>query len=264
VSDSAVRPDGAVVIALPEDLGRRMRLGPFPSVRHALKFAAYAAVGALVATLAGPIWWLPFLGGGFLLSVHRSEGKGLDERVGAYVAFRLRAGTSEPGTAPSANWAHGRGSYLSTGSGHLLAVLSAGGIPVAFLPPPDARRLFDGFRGVLDRSDGKLYLVAGLEALPARPFLPPAETTRGAGSDSLARAGYREMIEVLCRRRARRRVWVVVWAPGRADSGSATLDRAVRGVEDGLRSLGVPIERLRDHALTTAAGRLGWIRGRAR
>jgi hypothetical protein len=239
-----------------------MRLGPFPSVRHALKFAAYAAVGALAAAVAGPIYWLPFLGGGFLLSVHRIDGKGLDERVGDYVAYRLRAGSADPWTGPTARRARTRGSYVLTGSGQMMAVLSAGGVPVAFLPPRDARRLFDGFRGVLDRSDGQLYLVAGLEPLAERPFLPPPEKVGGAHADSVARIGYCEMIEALCRRRARRRVWVVLWAPGGADSDAQRLDRIARGVEDGLRALGIAVERLRDQALSTAAGRLGWIRSR--
>src|ERR1700688_4681805 len=55
-----------VVVGLPESLDRRMRLGPFPSARHALKFAAYAAVGGSVAAILGVVLTIPLLGGRFL------------------------------------------------------------------------------------------------------------------------------------------------------------------------------------------------------
>jgi len=260
VTDDPTRADGPVLVTLPESLARRMRFGPFPSVRHALKFAAYAAVGALAATVAGPIWWLPFLGGGFLLSVHRSDGKGFDERVGDYVAYRLRAGARPSGPAAAPRRGRPHATSVETGSGQLLAVLAAGGVPVAFLPPADARRLFEGFRGVLDRSDGRMYLVAGLEPLRDGPFLPKSEPVPGAAPDSLARRGYREMIEALCRRRARRRVWVVLWTAGRTEPDANRLDRIARGVGEGLEGLGIRVERLRDRELAMAAGGLGWIR----
>src|SRR6202007_533818 len=80
---------GPLLVALPDGLGRTM---PLPPVRDALKFTTYAAVGAVAAAVFAPIWWLPFLGGGFALSVLRPDGKALDERFGQLVAFELRSG----------------------------------------------------------------------------------------------------------------------------------------------------------------------------
>src|ERR1700730_9474316 len=92
-------------VALPAPLDRRMRLGPFPSARDALKFLGYVAVGILAATLATPAAWVPFLVVGFVLSVHKTDGKGFDDRLVDYVRWSWR--TRSPrivraGVAPSA------------------------------------------------------------------------------------------------------------------------------------------------------------------
>ncbi|MGI0053181.1 MAG: hypothetical protein ACRECR_02835, partial [Thermoplasmata archaeon] len=63
-----------ITIALPEGFDRKGRLGPFPSGADALKFLLVGAVGAIVALRFGVLLWPPFLAGGFLISVHRSEG----------------------------------------------------------------------------------------------------------------------------------------------------------------------------------------------
>ena len=44
-------------VALPVAIGRRMRLGPFPSARDALRFLAYATAGAVVIPFFGAIAW---------------------------------------------------------------------------------------------------------------------------------------------------------------------------------------------------------------
>ena len=45
------RTESSPWIGLPATFDRRLRMGPFPSVRDALKFATYAAVGAIPAAL---------------------------------------------------------------------------------------------------------------------------------------------------------------------------------------------------------------------
>src|ERR1700691_568649 len=79
MSDPAGSSGIPVVVGLPESLDRRMRLGPFPSARHALQVGAHAAVGGSVAAVLGFVWTVPFLGVGFLLSVYQNDGRALDE-----------------------------------------------------------------------------------------------------------------------------------------------------------------------------------------
>lgn len=261
MTEPAEGPVGPPRVGLPEPLDRRLRLGPFPSAREALKFATWAAVGALVASFAGAVFWLPFLGGGFLLAVYRPDGKGLDDRVGDRCAYHLRA-LAGPARTPATGGRPASGALARAGNGRLVAVVAAGGIPVAFLPPVESHRLFEGFRDLLAGLGEGLFLVATTEPLGAAPFLPaPAPAGR---PDSAALGGYREMVTLLCRRRYRRRVLLVVYEAGTGAEAIARLEARATGLVESLERLGLVAERLRDRALAAALRQIGWDRGSAR
>ncbi|HLM71014.1 MAG TPA: hypothetical protein VK423_06510, partial [Thermoplasmata archaeon] len=86
---------GPPLIRLPERLDRRMRLGPFPSSRDALKFVTYAAAGALLSPFTSPWVWLPVLLAGFAVSVWRPDGRAVDERILAYSVWKFRSFAGE-------------------------------------------------------------------------------------------------------------------------------------------------------------------------
>lgn len=247
--------DEPPVVGLPERVDRRMRLGPFPSVRDALKFATYVAIGAVPAAVAGPVWWLPFVGGGFVLSVYRAEGRGLDERAADFVAYRLRARGPGSRGPPPTQGGGSAGPVLRVGPGHLVAVLSVRGLPVAFLPPAEARGVFDGYRELLTSLEGGAYFVMGLEPLEVTPFCPPAVLAPPAPA---ARAGYEEMVRLLCRRRYRRQTLWALWTRADRDGATARLERSVRATLERLAPIGVEARRLRDGELVEAAERIGW------
>lgn len=249
------RPVGPPWVTLPEVLDRRMRLGPFPSARDALKFATYAAVGAVPAALIGPIWWIPFLGGGLLAATYHPDGKPPDERAGEFVAYRWRNGPGFRGRPPRQGTGF-QGSAAPIRGATLVAVIEVGGTPVAFLPPEEARARFDRFRELLRGIDGNLYVVMTTEATSGAPFRPPDEVAPPAPR---ARSGYAEMIRLMCERRRRRKVLLVVGTP-RDDGASTRLDRTVSVLTEHLGRLGAPYERLRDDRLAAALERLGWDR----
>src|SRR5208282_2604654 len=66
---------GVPVVVLPERVDRRVRLGPFPSAKDAVKFASYAAAGAVLAPFATPFAWVPVLALGFVVSVWHPDGE---------------------------------------------------------------------------------------------------------------------------------------------------------------------------------------------
>lgn len=247
---------GPIVVSLPEPTGRRLRLGPFPSAREALKFVTYAAVGGVVAGLVGPLAWFPFLGSGFLFAVYRPEGRGLDRRFHDYCRWRMR---SRDG-GPSPPEAVVRGGAVRVEGGRFMAVLAAQGIPVAFLPPRDARRRFEQYRLLLRSLDERLFLRVGVEPLSPRPFL--GASARGpvpGGTD--ARAGYRELVQLLCRRRSVRRVDVYLVGCGEAATHLARLEAQVAAVERSLGEMGVGVRRLRERELEAAVRRSGFRPG---
>ena len=249
---------GAPRVVLPERLDRRMRLGPFPSVGQALKFAGYTAVGAFAASIFGPAGWLPFVGFGFLAATYRSEGRAPDERLAEYLAYGLRrlrpeVGSSDPGLAMT-----GTGSFRSA-AGPRVALLVAGGVPVAFLPQEDARRLFEGFLRALSGTEASLYLVAGLATIRDRPLRPRPDLGAGGAADAAARAGYAEMVSAVARSRARRRVTIAVWAPGSNADEEVRLERAVHRLVEALRQVEVPVRRLEGRALAVEAARIGLV-----
>lgn len=245
-----------LVVGLPEGFGRTMRLGPFPSVRDALKFSTYAAIGAVVAASLAPIWWLPFLGGGFALSVFRPGGKALDERLGAFLAFELRSGRRSP-PSPSPSRPRPTSGGTVAGPTQLVGILAAGGIPVAFLPPHDARVVFERYRAMLAAVDGGLFLTMGVRPMEVRPFRPRDRRADG-GPAPAARAGYDEMVRLLCEHRLQREVRVAVWAPRAEPGAMALLERRLQTVSEHLSQIGLTPMRLRGRELDAAARGIGW------
>ena len=196
--ESAASIAPPLVVGLPESLGRRMRFGPFPSARHALKFAAYAAVGGAVAAAVGAIWTVPFLGAGFFLSVYQPDGRALDARLGEYAQYRWRSRPGDGSPRRSPVEPGGDGPYVTSVPGQLVAILSVRGLPVAFLPPSDARSLFESYRELLRTVDPGLLLHMGVEPVSERPFLPPRGRPETGRPEETARRGYAEMVAVLC------------------------------------------------------------------
>ena len=243
-------------IALPAPVTRRMRLGPFPSARDALKFLAYAAVGALLAGFLGPIAWAPFLGGGFLLSVYKEEGKGFDERFLDYLHWRWRQRPGAPRTGVEGS-AVTRGGQARISNGRHVGVLAARGTPVVFLPPEEARRLFEQYAELLRGLDAGVVLRAFVEPLSPHRFLAARPVAAGDPSGA-ASAGYAEMVRLLCRRRSRRIVHVLLWTGTEVGSAATRLEERLGTVERALGSMGIEVRRLRGRELVGALRDLGW------
>ena len=242
-------------IPLPPRLSRRMRLGPFPSARDALKFLVFAAVGAILAARIGPIAWIPFLGGGFLLSVYKDDDRGLDDRLWAYLAWRC---SQRRGSGPGPPGLRVRGSVAHLPGGPDVGVLAASGVPVAFLPPSEARRLFDQYRELLRSLDGGGVVHISHEPLDPRPFLPPNRPSTDP-AELAAREGYREMVQLLCRRRNRRRSLMLLWSDARR--GARTLEQRLADAEARIAAVGVPVRRLSGPELLSTLHRAGYPGG---
>lgn len=233
--------DRVLHVTLPEGFDRKSRLGPFPSGTDALKFLLIGAAGAIVALRFGVLLWTPFLAGGFLLSVHRTEERSLDERLARYVQWRYRRrhhrGTAATPAAP--------GLIHPTGPVALpdeAVVLEAGGIPVAFLPPAEAARIFEVYRTLLRRLEGSLLLRVTSIPLTAPPFRP-VNDPRGTRDERAARAGYLELIDLLARRR-RRRVVRIRLVPPAGSAPTAAVAEELRLLSDALLALDIPFRRM--------------------
>jgi hypothetical protein len=226
-------------IPIPPPLLRDPRFGPFPSARDGLKFLLIAALGGGVAAVAGALTWLPFLAGGFVVAVYRPDGWSLDERATAWVRWQSRSG--ETGARPTPP--PGPGSpALKDRSGRWVAALEAEGIPVAFLPPLDRRRLFDGYTGLLRAIDPDAFVLVGSVPRRAAPVLP---RPRGKpGPEATAAAGYTEMVRLLLRRRRARRVLLVVGSRSGGRAGLDQLSTTLQGVAAGLDAMEVPYRRV--------------------
>ncbi|MFZ0700157.1 MAG: hypothetical protein WAN74_08250 [Thermoplasmata archaeon] len=247
-----VRPER---IPLPERIDRRMRFGPFPTVRDALRCVAYAAVGALVIPWAGAWAWLPVVGVAFLVTVWHPEGTAVDERIAAYVRWALRTHRkADPVSGRSARAEPGE--TIRFASGVRVAVLKCAGSPVAFLPPEELLRRFRGYRDLLRASDGGIVLASVGTPIDSRPWLP--SNTEAARSDSAARAAYSEMVQLLCSRRCRRRVYVLLWEHAIPAGGASRLSDRVQAMRQGLAILGAEPIRLRDRPLAAALRHFGW------
>ncbi|HXQ94958.1 MAG TPA: hypothetical protein VN864_07340 [Thermoplasmata archaeon] len=244
-------------VALPRPVDRRLHLGPFPSARDALKFAGFACAGLVAVPLAGPLAVLPFAALGFLVAVHRRDGRSLDERVTGYLGWQWRRRTRTRGGSGSASPASARLRTMRVGSGRIAAVLRSGGVPVAYLPPADARALFEATRQWLASLDGPVYLVARSEPLSPATLRPPAPAAAGS-AEGTAQDGYRDVVELLVRRRRTRSVALVLWEP--ADrAGAARLEVRLNAASASLRVLGVDAERLTGRALRAELDRLALL-----
>lgn len=241
-----------LAVPLPEPVGRRARLGPFPSGQDAAKFASYAGVGAVVAGATDPIAWLPFLAVGFAAAVVRVDGKGLDAHLADRLRFRLRAGGRRRGPAGARE---PEGGVARAPDGRLVAVLETGGLPVAFLPRNDARALFDGYRALLGSLSGPLIVSVGSAPVPLGSLLPSAPAT--SAPEETARAGYLGLLRAVGRQRRRRtvRLAVVVERTSRGDLDR--LERRVEQVTGHLFALGLLPVRLAGPELGRALRSLG-------
>jgi hypothetical protein len=250
-------PDaGAPVVGLPERVDRRIRLGPFPSARDALKFAGYAATGAVLAPFVDPFAWVLVLVGGFAVSVWRPEGDAVDERAARWILFQFRHWTGGPvrfSGPPSTSL----GSVVRLASGRCVTILRTGGTPLAYRPPADLAVLYDRFRELLRSSEGPLVVRSTTVALRVDPVLPEA----GACSDPerAARAGYGELVSVLCRRRRSRRVEISLGTGRSGPEGIRRLEERTRSLAEHLTSLGMRPVLLGERSLAEAVRSFGWV-----
>jgi len=245
-----------LVIGVPERLGRRMRLGPFPSSRDALKFVTYAATGALLAPFTSPWLWLPFVLAGFAISVWRPDGKAIDERVLAFGRWKLRSwdiGWSMKG--PAARLLVRQG-LLEVAPHRYVAVVRTAGSPMAYLPPDELTRRFELYRDLLRSTGGSFSVTSSVAPIRAQSVRPTGATAEGA--EGSARSGYSELVLLLCRRRLLRRVFIVLGTTGGDTNSVARLEGQVSNLIDRLSALGLRPTRLRDRSLAEAARRFGW------
>jgi hypothetical protein len=248
--------DGIPWARLPERLDRRLRLGPFPSARDALKFVLYAAAGALLVPFTGPFVWVAIAGLGFAIAVWRPDGGPWDERAAAFVLWRVRrragSGTvTRRATGPAVE----RGLLGIEGGPHC-AILRAGGIPIDYLPPTELHRRFAEYRELLLALDGSFGWTATIDPIRSSLVLPEARPT--SEPEAWGRDGYRGLVEAICRRRGRRRIDWVLSADVPGTEGVAALERRIELVVQRLSACGVPIARLTGRRGSDAARRLGW------
>jgi hypothetical protein len=250
---------GPPIVPLPRPVDRRLRLGPFASARDAVKFAAYAGGGAILAPFVSPYAWLPLLGFGFLVSVWRPEGEAVDERVARWATWQVRRlggerSVRDPADPPA------RGGFLRLAPGRYVTILRTGGTPIAYRPPAELERVFQSYRELLRASDGVLFLQAGTSSLAEEPLLP--RRADGSRADAVALKGYQELVSVLCRRRLIRRVDIALTngEPGR--DAPARLEQLTRSMAGRLAALGLRPVRLESRALLRAGHRFGWTRGK--
>lgn len=242
------------IVGIPERLDRRMRLGPFPSSRDALKFVTYAAAGAVLSPFASPWFWLPVVLAGFVVCVWRPDGEAVDERLFAFVCWQARSlGARNPmrDDPPLV-----RQATLELPSGRYLAVIRTGGTPVAYLPPDELARQFELYRELL-RSLGTSFSFLGttvpVRSQGVRPS--PADLTDRTAT---AGKGYSDLVTLLCRRRSVRRVYFVIGTTETGSDGLGRLEGRVANLIERLTALGLRPMRLRDRSLADAARRFGW------
>lgn len=231
----------ADLVRLDVAVRRPASLGPFPSARDGAKFLAYAAVGALVAGVASPWMFVPFAAFGFVSSVHRADEKAPDRRLAEAVAYGLRRRTHRGRRSFRPRIVRG-GAIVELAPGHLAAVVSAGGVPVAFLPPAAARGLFHSYRTLLQSLGTNVGMVVGGRPLADRQFRP--RLVPSTAPERAARDGYDLLLQLLTHHRRSRRVLVVVSGPDGGGAGHEQLRRSAGAIESSLRAIGVPAARL--------------------
>lgn len=247
------RPPLLIGLATPAE--RRVRFGPFPSVGDGMRFAAYAAIGALVIPWLGVVAWLPILGVAFLLAVWQPGGMALDARLLSRLTWWERALRPwEEGMSVRARSV--RGAVARVDPGFCVTVLKCGGRPTAFLPPEELAQRFRRYRELLRSLDSGIAMVGVGLPIDARSWVPAEGPSEG--EDQRARTGYREMVEVLCRQRQTRRVYVLQWAPEGEAGGGAKLEERTAALAGHLEALGVSPLRLEGAPLGAALTRFGW------
>jgi hypothetical protein len=243
----------APIVRLPERIDRHSRLGPFPSARDAARFLCYAAAGAILSPWVSPFLWLPIVAGGFIVSVWQPDGRPLDERIWEYLRWRLRSAV--PLSVMTRRIGVRRG-IVRVAPGHFLAVLQAGGIPIAYLPPADLEARFRQFRETLRGGSGAVGIWCTSVPIRPQPLRPTPSTPPDV--QAAARGAYSELVELLCQRRRVRRVYIAVRATGPGPDGLARVDLEIRSLRDRLESLGVRSVRLVGRRLVEAAMQLNW------
>ena len=234
---------------------RRLRFGPFPSVGDALRFVSYAATGALVIPWLGTWAWLPIVGAGFLLVVWQPGGIALDVALWARFTWWERALTPwENGVSTEAR--RGRQGTVRIGDGYQVAVTKCTGRPIAFLPPEELQQKFRLYREMLRSLKAGIVLIGVGLPVDARPWIPSPGDAEGA--DREARAGYAEMVNVLCRHRRQRRVYLLQWTAEGEEGADTRLEERVDSLTEHLARLGVAPVRLHGPALGAALVRFGW------
>ncbi len=248
--------DGPPVVPIPERVDRRLRLGPFPSARDALKFLCYAAVGAVAVPLVDVPGGLSVVGAGLLATLYKPDGQAWDERALSLLRWKYRSRREERMTGAGRQSPLLRQGLVRLAGADWVAVVRTGGAPLAYLPPAELARRFELYRDLLRGSDGRLAFLATLASIRAAPFLPPADRSLAADRD--ARAGYSELVALLCRRRYGRRVYFVLGGGEGGPDALARLEGQVASLLERLSGLGLRPVRLKDRGLLEAARRLGW------
>jgi len=231
----------------PERLDRRARLGPFPSGRDAVKFVVYAAAGALVSPFVGALVWVPVVLAGLLVAVWRPDDRALDERALAAARWAVRV---VGGGAAMTSTATGVRHRLVRWNGQYVAVVRAGGCPLAYLPPEELARRFEAFRAVLRGAGERVALVADAAPIHLRSLRPARPAPEGPERE--AQDGYAQLLELIARRRSVRRVHVLLAEPDLGPEGIGRLEAGSSRVIEGLAGLGVPAERLTGRPLAHA------------
>jgi hypothetical protein len=252
--------DGTPWIPFPERLDRKLRLGPFPSGRDAVKFVAAAAVGAVVSLAVAPWAGVPVVAVGAVVALWRPDGEPVDERVAAVARWTARRSGREAAVSRRASPAPGRTTLLLP-DGRSAALLRTGGLPLAFLPPADLARQFELYRELLRSVDGGLIVAAQRAPIYGAAFAPlerPVATAERGAQD-----GYRELVGLLAERRSVRTVLLALVREAPGSDGARQLESAVGLLQQRLADLGVRSERLRGRALMDGARRIGFEEAKA-
>jgi len=250
------RSEGPPIIPIPERIDRRMRLGPFPSSRDALKFMCYAAGAAVLATLTTAWVWAPFALLGFGVSVWKPDGYAVDERAWTFLHWKLRGTTRYGPVTPRMLRGLVRQGLLEVSPRRLVAMVRSGGTPIAYLPPDELARRFEAYRDLIRSLDGDFALFATVTPIRSQAIRP--ETPEEEGADSAARVGYTQLATLLCRRRLLRRVYFVIGTVNTGPDSIAHLESQVSVLLERLSVAGLEPSRLRDRSLVEAARHVGW------
>jgi hypothetical protein len=249
------RVDDAPVVRLPERMDRRLRLGPFPSARDAVKFLTYTAAGAVVAPFVGPFVWLPLVAVGFGIAVWHPDGQSIDARALTYVLWKARSFSRGVSLTPRWSAVTRQGVVRLSPSRHA-AVVRTAGCPVAYLPPTDLARRFEMYRDLLRTAEGRLAILATTAPIRVDPLLPPSVSS--TGPDDAARKGYAELVRLLCRRRSLRRIYFALATDSTGPDALAQLEGQVASLTERLAGFGLNPVRLIDRTLKEAAFRFEW------